>query len=60
MGKIFMARGTAELLPHSRRSGGHLNKHKGKGFNKEKKKMKKGPTRLGQIDTSVKSMKFDD
>ncbi|OAG31921.1 hypothetical protein NEDG_00396 [Nematocida displodere] len=49
-----------ELLPHSKRSGGHLKKHKGKGFNKEKKKMKKGKLRLGEIDTEVKSIKFDD
>ncbi|KAI5190108.1 hypothetical protein NECID01_0801 [Nematocida sp. AWRm77] len=55
-----MARGTTELLPHSKRSGGHLKNHKGKGFNKEKKKMKKGQTRLGRIDTTVKSIKFED
>ncbi|KAI5170557.1 hypothetical protein NEFER03_0016 [Nematocida sp. LUAm3] len=49
-----------EVMEHSERSGGHLKKHKGRQFNREKKKMKKGNVRLGQIDTSVKSIKFDD
>ncbi|KAI5184889.1 hypothetical protein NEHOM01_0440 [Nematocida homosporus] len=48
------------LLPHSRRSAIRLKKHKGKDFNREKRKMKRGGHRLGQIDTSVKSIKFED
>lgn len=55
-----MARAPKDLLPHSKRSGGHLKVHKGKNFNREKKKLKKGGIRLGKIDTDVKSVKFED
>lgn len=55
-----MARKQQELLTHSKRSGGHLKTHKGKHFNREKKKLKKGAVKLGTIDTSVKSIKFED
>ncbi|EHY64522.1 hypothetical protein NEAUS07_0694 [Nematocida ausubeli] len=55
-----MARAQQELLTHSKRSGGHLKPHKGKNFNREKKKLKKGVVKLGKIDTAVKSIKFDD
>ncbi|KAI5181864.1 hypothetical protein NEOKW01_2020 [Nematocida sp. AWRm80] len=56
-----MARDTKkDLFAHSIRSGGHLKNHKGKRFNREKKKMKNKESKLGKIDTSVKSFKFDD
>ncbi|KAH9387170.1 uncharacterized protein NEMAJ01_2066 [Nematocida major] len=55
-----MGRTQQERLSQAKRSGGHLKVHKGKNFNREKKKLKRGKVRLGKIDTSVQSFKFDD
>ena len=43
-----------------KKPGAHLRKHKGKDFTREKRKMKRGRIGVGQIDTTVKSFKFDD
>jgi len=55
-----MARREQELMKHSKRSGGHLKTRRGKEFRKEKQKMKQRSIKLGQIDTSIKSKKFED